>query len=159
VSKTRLFQCNLLADFATALTAMASSAVAALTFDTNIGLDGIYNSGSGLASTTLGAVQIGMDQTGRLELNIAQKAGSEYFVAGRATLLAQKNGIASNDDLWAQLGTNVASIKLGRFEATDLFPVPQDTVVNHAGTVYLANLLHGRSDKFHAAGVYPRRAT
>jgi hypothetical protein len=27
-------------------------------------------------------------------------------------------------------------------------------VVNHAGTVYLANLLKGRSDKFHVAGVF-----
>jgi hypothetical protein len=150
----RFSPCNLRADIVAVLTAMASSAIAAPTFDANLELDSTYNSGSGLASTTLGAVNTGMDQTGRLEVNIAQKAGSEYFVAGRATFLAQKSGTAANDDLWAQLGTSTASIKLGRFEAADLFPVPQDTVVNHAGTVYLTNLLKGRSDKFHLAGVF-----
>jgi hypothetical protein len=65
---------------------MASSAIAAPTFDANIELDSTYNSCSGLASTTLGAVNTGMDQTGRLELNVAQKAGSEYFL-GRAERL------------------------------------------------------------------------
>jgi hypothetical protein len=45
-------------------------------------------------------------------------------------------------------------VKLGRFEAADLFPIAQDTVVNHAGTVYGTNLLRGRTDKFHAAASF-----
>ena len=129
--------------------AMAPVAFAAPTIDANIELDSTYNSGS-----KLGSANTGMDQSGRLELNISQKAGTDYFVTGRATLLAQKGGTAGTDDLWAQLGSNSASIKLGRFEAADLFPVPQDTVVNHAGNVYYTNLLRGRSEKFHAAGIF-----
>lgn len=151
---TRITSCALRATSAAALLALATAASAAPTIDANIELDSTYNSGSALKSTTPGQDKTGMDQSGRLELNISQKAGNEYFVAGRATFLAQKGGGAGTDDLWAQLGSNSASIKLGRFEAADLFPVPQDTVVNHAGTVYYANFLRGRTDKFHAAGIF-----
>ncbi len=129
--------------------AMAPAAFAAANVDANIELDSTYNSGS-----KLGSAGTGMEQSGRLELNISQKAGTDYFVTGRATLLAQKGGGAGTDDLWAQLGSNSASVKLGRFEAADLFPIAQDTVVIHAGTVYGTNLLRGRSEKFHAAGMF-----
>lgn len=141
---------------AAALLALGTLAMAAApTIDANIELDSTYNSGSALNAANNGGVsKTGMDQGGRLELNISQKAGTDYFVAGRATLLAKKDGTAGTDDLWAQLGSNSASVKLGRFEAADLFPVPQDTVVNHAAPLYYTNALRGRSEKFHAAGMF-----
>ncbi|WP_158558886.1 carbohydrate porin [Rhodoferax lacus] len=126
--------------------AMGTAAYAAPNVDANIELDSTYNSGS-----QLGSAGTGMSQSGRLELNVSQKAGTDYFVAGRATLLAKKDGSAGTDDLWVQLGSASADVKLGRFEAADLFPIAQDTVVNHAGNVYGTNLLRGRSEKFHAA--------
>jgi hypothetical protein len=146
---TQISKFILRATSAAAFIAMASTAIAAPAVDANIELDSTYNSGS-----KLGSAGTGMDQGGRLELNISQKAGTDYFVTGRATLLAQKGGGAGTDDLWAQLGSNSASVKLGRFEAADLFPIAQDTVVNHAGNVYGTNSLRGRSEKFHAAGMF-----
>ncbi len=140
---------------AAALLALGTLAMAAPAIDANIELDSTYNSGSALNSANNGGVsKTGMDQSGRLELNISQKAGTDYFVAGRATLLAQKGGGAGTDDLWVQLGSASADVKLGRFEAADMFPIAQDTVVNHAGNVYGMNLLRGRTDKFHAAASF-----
>lgn len=140
---------------AAALIALAPAAFAAPAIDANIELDSTYNSGSANNATNNGGVsKTGMDQGGRLELNISQKAGTDYFVAGRASLLAQKGGGAGTDDLWVQMGSASADLKLGRFEGADLFPIAQDTVVNHAGTVYGTNLLRGRTDKFHAAGTF-----
>lgn len=140
--------------------ALAPAAFAAPTIDANIELDSTYNSGSANnATNNAGVSKTGMDQSGRLELNISQKAGTDYFVAGRATLLAQKGGGAGTDDLWVQLGSASADVKLGRFEAADLFPIAQDTVVNHAGNVYGTNLLRGRTDKFHAAGTFKMGGT
>lgn len=146
---TQISKFILRATSAAAFIAMASTAIAAPAVDANIELDSTYNSGS-----KLGSADTGMTQGGRVELNISQKAGTDYFVAGRASLIAGKGGAATTDDMWAQLGSNSASVKLGRFEAADLFPIAQDTVVNHAGNVYGTNSLRGRTDKFHAAGVF-----
>lgn len=160
---THISSCILRATSAAALLVMAQAALAATpTIDANIELDSTYNSGNALESNTLGSDKTGMDQSGRLELNISQKAGDQYFVAGRATFLAKKDSTAGTDDLWAQLGTKSASIKLGRFEAADLFPIQQDTVVIHADSgkgvgssaVYTGNTLRGRSTNFHAAGIF-----
>lgn len=129
-----------------AFAALSTSAFAAPNVDANIELDSTYNSGS-----QLGTASTGMSQSGRVELNVSQKAGTDYFVAGRASLIAGKGGAATTDDMWVQLGSASADVKLGRFEAADMFPIAQDTVVNHAGTVYGAGLLRGRTDKFHAA--------
>jgi hypothetical protein len=51
--------------------------------------------------------------------------------------------------MWVQLGSSTADIKLGRFEAADLFPVPRDALVLYANgdgqsSVYRANALRGR---------------
>jgi hypothetical protein len=151
---TNISKLILRATSAAAFIAMAPAAFAAPAIDANIELDSTYNSGSQLKSTTLGQDKTGMTQGGRLELNVSQKAGTEYFVAGRATLLAKKDGSAGTDDLWVQLGSATADIKLGRFEGADLFPIAQDTVVNHAGNVYGTNSLRGRSEKFHAAASF-----
>jgi hypothetical protein len=68
----------------------------------------------------------GISQGGRVEFNVSGKGGPGYFVAGRASFLAKKDGNAGIDDMWVQGGNATADVKLGRFEAADLFLLPRD---------------------------------
>jgi len=90
-----------------------------------------------------------------VEFNVGAKAtNGDAFVAGRASLLLKKDGDTGVDDMWVQAGNATADVKLGRFEAMDLFPVGKDTVLEYAGySPYQANTLRGRkgSDVFHGA--------
>lgn len=131
-----------------ALTMVSVAAFAAVDIDANIELDSKYeNNGRGAS------------QSGRIEFNASKKAGSNYFIAGRATYLSHPDGTANVDDLWAQIGNETADIKLGRFEAANLFQTPGDVIVEYAGfSPYQANLLRGRQGAtsngnapFHAA--------
>ena len=142
------FKFSARATAAAAVLALGSSAFA-VTFDSNIEMDSYYRSGSNVAEADKG-----MNQSGRVEFNISGKAGADMFVAGRATLLALKNGAAATDDMWIQMGSAKGDVKLGRFEAADLFPIANDAQVGHAGAVYYGNDLRGRkgSSVFHAAG-------
>lgn len=126
------------------------SAIAAPAFDANIEFDNTYRSGTKVKNTA----DEGMSQGGRVELNVSGKAGADMFVAARTSLLAKKDGTAATDDMWVQVGSAKGDVKLGRFEAADLFPLAQDTLINHAGNVYAGNTLRGRKDVsvFHAAG-------
>jgi hypothetical protein len=136
---------------AAALTVLcAGNALAAPAVDANIEFDNTYRSGSKVDNTA----DEGMSQSGRVELNVSGKAGADMFVAARASLLARKDGTAATDDMWVQIGSARGDVKLGRFEAADLFPLAQDTLINHAGNVYYGNALRGRKDAnvFHAAG-------
>ena len=141
---------------ATAVAALLSlgGTAFAVTYDSNIEFDNTYRSGS--AVTAAGA-NTGLSQGGRVEFNGSGKAGADMFVTGRATLLAKQDGTAATDDMWIQVGSAKGDIKLGRFEAADLFPIVGDTLVNHAGGVYYSNAMRGRgavssSNPFHAAG-------
>lgn len=119
---------------AVAVAALISApAFAAAAFDANIELDTDYrNMGRGAA------------QGGRVELNVAGKAGTDGFVAGRASYLAKKDSTARVDDMWVQFGNASGDIKLGRFEAADLFAVGKDTVVENDGASGYRNALRGR---------------
>jgi hypothetical protein len=87
----------------------------------------------------------GVSQGGRVEFNVSGKGGPGYFVAGRASFLAKKDGNAGIDDMWVQGGNATADVKLGRFEAADLFPLPRDAYVPYAGFApYRTNVLRGR---------------
>jgi outer membrane murein-binding lipoprotein Lpp len=88
----------------------------------------------------------GSTQDGRVELNLLGKTTfGDAFVAGKATFLARKDGSTDVDDMWVQAGNSTADLKLGRFEAADLFPQGRDTVLNRAGSgVYRANFIRGR---------------
>lgn len=122
---------------ATALAAFALvSASAFADFDANIEFDNTY-----------GNNDRGLSQSGRVELNASKKMGSQYFIAGRASYLAQKSGGVATDDMWVQLGSQTFDVKLGRFEATNLFQTPGDTIIETAGpfSIYGANTLRGRS--------------
>lgn len=96
----------------------------------------------------------GLQQSGRVEFNAFAKAGANGFIAGKASYLATKSGSAAIDDMWVQVGTSSADVKLGRFEAADLFPLPRDVIVSSVGNVYRTNVLRGRtgSSVFHGAG-------
>jgi Porin-like glycoporin RafY len=124
-----------------ALLALASTAAfAAPTFDANIELDTDYrNAGRGAA------------QGGRVELNVASKTDKGGFVAGRASYMAGKGGTVGVDDMWVQIGNAAGDIKLGRFEAADLFVVGKDTVVENDGVDGFRNILRGRTASAHAA--------
>ena len=111
----------------------ATPAFAAASFDANIELDTDYrNAGRGAA------------QGGRVELNAAGKAGTDGFVAGRASFLAKKDSTTAVDDMWVQFGNASGDLKLGRFEAADIFPVGKDTVVENDGAAGYRNMLRGR---------------
>lgn len=147
------FKFSARATAAAAVMALGSSAFA-INFDANLELDNTYRSGSYVTPDKDTKVEnTGLSQSGRVEMNASGKAGTNLFVAGRASFLAKKDGSVGTDDMWVQVGSATSALKLGRFEAADLFPLAGDTLVNHAGTVYGTNLLRGRNgnDKFHAA--------
>jgi Porin-like glycoporin RafY len=127
---------------AAALMAIGGAA-SALDFSANVEMNNVYgNNGRGLT------------QGGRVELNANGKAGSNWFVAGKAALEAGKSGDVVTADMWAQVGNKTFDVKLGRFEAVDLFPLPGDVLVESAGLGYgKTNALRGRigDNVFHAA--------
>ncbi|OGO95345.1 carbohydrate porin [Rhodoferax sp.] len=131
------------------LAALAGSALAGAEFGANLELDNTARNGGAVAEGDKG-----LSQTGRIEVGVSAKAGDDMFVAAKTTLLTQKGGGVVTDDMWVQMGNKGGNVKLGRFEAADLFPLNADTLVNHAGTVYGTNSLRGRmgSDAFHGTG-------
>ena len=134
----------------TKLTAVAAAALlsapafAAMTTDANLELDNYYQNYSK-----------GLQQSGRVEFNVAGMAGdANGFVAGRGTLEIKKSGTVGPADMWGQIGTGMADVKLGRFEATDMFPLGKDvSVVSLAdASSGWRNVLRGRYDtQFHGA--------
>lgn len=133
-----------------ALTALAAAALATpafAEFNANIEFDNTHqNNGRGLS------------QGGRVELNAVGKGvgTGNGFVAGKASFLATRSGGTAVDDLWVQIGNDSADVKLGRFEAADVYRRGRDTIVDVAGTgyTYRANILRGRTSgsPFQAAG-------
>ncbi len=131
----------------------ASAAQAQMTLDANMELDTTFQNKVEAPATN--ARDSDLNLGGRVEFNVGGKATSgDAFVAARASLLLKKDGTSGVDDMWVQAGNSGADVKLGRFEAMDLFPVGKDTVVEYAGyTPYQANKLRGRmgSNVFHGA--------
>ena len=131
----------------------ASIAQAAVALDANLELDSTYTNKVSAPNKNTRAG--GMDLGGRVEVNFGAKAtNGGAYVAGRASLLLNKKGESATDDMWVQFGNAGADVKLGRFEAMDIFPVGKDTVLetNTYGG-YKANDLRGRmgSNVFHGA--------
>lgn len=135
-----------------ALCATAVAAHAEATFDANLELDTTYFNKVDAAASNARASDL--NQAGRVEVNVAGKAtNGDAFVAAKGTVLIKKDGDASVDDMWVQFGNAGADMKLGRFEAMDLFPVGKDTVLEEAGyATYRANALRGRFGKGIAHG-------
>lgn len=136
-----------------ALCSLAVAAHAEVAIDANLELDTTYTNKVDAPASNARDSDLGMG--GRVEVNVAGKAtNGDAFVAGRASLLVKKDGDTGVDDMWVQFGNAGMDVKLGRFEATDLFPVGKDTVLEYAGySPYRAHLLRGRfgSDSAHGA--------
>lgn len=136
------------------LLACASYAQAAVSFDANLELDTTHK--NKISAPNKNARAGGVDMGGRVELNAgAKQSNGDAYVTARASLLLQKSGGAATDDMWVQFGNSGSDVKLGRFEAMDLFPLGKDVVVDDGGTYggYRANALRGRfgSGAFHGA--------
>jgi hypothetical protein len=143
---------------AIAAAVLAAPAFAAITMDANLELDTDYRSTIDSA-TALNPRVGGISQGGRVEFNVSGKAGdANGFVAGKGTLLIKRDGSTGADDMWGQIGTGMADVKLGRFEATDMFPPGKDVLVeNGANTLdYRMNSLRGRTSSTN--GVSPLHA-
>ncbi|MEK8027468.1 carbohydrate porin [Pseudaquabacterium rugosum] len=137
---------------AAALTVLSGLAFAAPSVDANIEMDTDYAS----KAKADGSSEKGFRQAGRVELNVAGKTEKGGFVAGRVSFLGQKGGGVATDDVWVQFGNASADLKLGRFEAADLFMVGKDTIIEDAGVSGYRNVLRGRfaSDVAHAAATF-----
>lgn len=137
-------------------TMAAAGAQAALDLDANLEFDTThYNK---VSDSKRNARDSSTDMSGRVEANFGARGNSgDAFVAVRASLLVKKDGDAAVDDMWVQFGNARGDLKLGRFEAMDLFPLGKDTVVESAlangYAAYQANALRGRfgSGYVHAA--------
>ncbi|HEX5738756.1 MAG TPA: carbohydrate porin [Hydrogenophaga sp.] len=136
-----------------ALCATAAAAHADVGLDANLELDTTYTNAVDEPATNARDSDLSMG--GRVEFNIGAKASNgDAFVAGRASLLLKKDGDTGVDDMWVHFGNAGMDVKLGRFEAMDLFPLGKDTVVEEAGySAYKTNKLRGRfgSDTVHSA--------
>ena len=132
---------------AAALCATTFAAHAELTMDANLELDTTYQSKVKAPATN--KRDSDLNQGGRVEFNVGGKATSgDAFVQARGTLLIKKDGDTGTDDMWVQFGNAAMDVKMGRFEAMDLFPVGKDTLVENSGyTGYHANALRGRFGK------------
>lgn len=122
---------------------IAAPAFAAVGFDANVEMDTTYQNNARGAS-----------QGGRVELNAFSKSDKGGgFVAGRASYMAGKGGTVGVDDMWVQIGNSAGDIKLGRFEAADLFPAGKDVIVEDGGAPsgYRTNVFRGRTSSAHAA--------
>ncbi|WP_375057951.1 carbohydrate porin [Zobellella sp. DQSA1] len=76
------------------------------------------------------------DQTGRLLLDISGErvADSGAYAKFKAQPTLATNGGVGSDDAWFAFGrSDVGEMKIGRFEALDLFPLGQDVFVEHSG--------------------------
>ncbi len=142
---------------AVAAALVAAGAVqAGVTFDANLEHDVLHK---GKQGTTKSATSNG----GRVELNAnaALAKSGDNFVNAKATLTVPTGSGADVgiDDAWLQFGNSSVDLKIGRQEATDLFPVGKDTVVESANTSgtawgYRTNALRGRikTGQLHAVG-------
>jgi hypothetical protein len=89
------------------------------------------------------------DQTGRLLIGVSgmRDVSDNGYISANAQTLLHLDGDITADDAWIAIGEKEDwEIKLGRFEAYDLFPAGQDTVVNYAQDVYMTKYARGRSD-------------
>lgn len=120
----------------------AGAAQAAVSFDANLEHDILFKGKQGATSSAT-------SNGGRVELNAnaALVKSGDNFVNAKASLILPTGGGDSVgiDDAWIHFGNSAADLKIGRQEATDLFPLGKDVVVEAAGAYgYRSNVLRGR---------------
>lgn len=120
------------------------AAHATVAFDANIENDSTYTDKQG---TTKSATTNG----GRVEINANAQLmkNGDNFVNARASLIVPTGSgtSVSLDDAWIQLGNSSVDLKVGRYEAVDLFPLGKDVLVSPAVSSlgYKTNRLRGRT--------------
>ncbi len=136
---------------AVAMLSIGGAAFAAPTFDANIETNSVYKGDQGATNSSF-------SNGGRVEMNVNAELAktADYFVNAKGTIeIGLTGGNPAVADAWIQFGNSAADLKLGRFEATDLFPVGKDVVVERAiaGQGYNGNTLRGRytDGSLHAA--------
>ncbi|MBE3670038.1 porin [Vibrio navarrensis] len=91
-----------------------------------------------------------LNQTGRVLVQVAAEhaVSGDRYIKMQAQPLLKTSGEVELDDAWFAMGKKADwELKVGRFEAYDLFPVGQDTMLDYAGVdVYRANAARGRGD-------------
>lgn len=93
-----------------------------------------------------------LNQDGRLLVQIAgeRSVSGDRYIKAQAQPLLKTTGKVELDDAWIAFGqANNWELKVGRYEAFDLFPVGQDTMLEYANAdkdVYRANKARGRGD-------------
>jgi hypothetical protein len=90
------------------------------------------------------------DQNGRLLVGVSgmRDVGADNYISANAQILLNMSSDVSADDAWIAMGAKQDwELKLGRFEAYNLFPAGQDTYLNHADgvDVYTTSYARGRS--------------
>jgi uncharacterized protein YfiM (DUF2279 family) len=126
---------------AIAAAVLATSALADVSFDANI------------ETNTTKASSQNVDNGGRVEINAKAELlkNGDNFVNAKGTFEVPLTGAAMGiADAWIHLGNSAVDVKVGRFEAVDLFPLGKDVVVQAASSGpnaingYNAGLLRGR---------------
>jgi hypothetical protein len=130
---------------------LSSQAVTTLTTDQgtiikfigDVELDDIYQ--NTISDTKL------YDQAGRLKFTVSslKELANSYVIktSGQLRLNIDNSNGMTADDAWISIGKNEEwEVKLGRFEAYNLFPTGQDVAYTNAMTVYNAGAARGRSN-------------
>ncbi len=92
-----------------------------------------------------------LNQTGRVLVQVAAEhtVSGDRYIKMQAQPLLKTSGEVELDDAWFAMGKKADwELKVGRFEAYDLFPVGQDTMLAYAtaNEPYRANAARGRGD-------------
>lgn len=130
-----------------ALCSAALAAQAGVAFDANIETNTDFHKKTADIDTVTNG--------GRVEVNAnaeLMKSG-DFFVNAKGTVgLKLSGGDTYVDDAWIQVGNSSVDLKLGRFEATNLFPLGKD-VASNIVVGYSGNELRGRKTdgRLHAA--------
>ncbi|MBE4586360.1 porin [Vibrio navarrensis] len=91
-----------------------------------------------------------LNQNGRILVQVAAEhtVSGDRYIKMQAQPLLDTSSNVNLDDAWFAMGKKADwELKVGRFEAYDLFPVGQDTMLAYAGDEpYRANAARGRGD-------------
>jgi hypothetical protein len=127
------------------LLVLAPSAFAAANFGADAEINTTFDSlsdGSTVSTMTMDG-RVKFEATGKIE-----NADTGWFAAGCGQVLAKVDGTAAVDDAWGQFGTKSFSLKIGRFEAEELFTKGEDVYIASAGGPgrYETNYARGRNN-------------
>jgi hypothetical protein len=138
----------------TLLTSMALGAQAGTTVSNEMGtfaISGDVEFDNDVRNTETAATdKTNYNQDGRLLVGVSgmRDVGADNYISANAQILLKMSGDVAADDAWIAMGAKQDwELKLGRFEAYNLFPAGQDTVLRHANdfSVYTASAARGRS--------------